>query len=473
MRIGLLALITIILVPVGLIVPVYGLYGYIWFALLRPDALAWSEGDFPFSLIYAVSTLAGSVRFLPFISRLFQNPFSILLILLQLPVVLSCFMALIPEITFAPLNLYSRIILMSLLIVVLVQTFEHLRLLLLVMAGSLGFIGFKFGLFGVRGGGVQFSEGYAGFIGDSNGLALAMVMTVPLCWYAISLVKTKWAKAAFATATLFSIATVVLTFSRGCALALAAVLILISLRSKRKLGIVVVLAVFTAPAVYLVYDRYVARMKTISTYEEESSAASRVEFAEAALKMAKDYPALGVGFGSDNYIILAPKYLGYNSGRVVHNTYLQMLVDSGVFAFAIYLAMLFGAIFWLSVSIRRTRKVALHLLPFPLAMQTSLIGYAIGSTFYSRIQFEPMYMIIMATGVWFMLMRNYVPEGAAEDESLLLIADNSMAGMVPSANVTVSRGSAPSAPATYRPEAPGPVKRSDQPRLSPPNQRPR
>ena len=53
----------------------------------------------------------------------------------------------LPELTWAPLNLYSRIILMSLLIVVLVQSFEHLRLMLLVMAGSLGFIGFKFGLF--------------------------------------------------------------------------------------------------------------------------------------------------------------------------------------------------------------------------------------------------------------------------------------------------------------------------------------
>ena len=203
-------------------------------------------------------------------------------------------------------------------------------------------------------------------------------MTIPLCWYAIPLVKTKWAKISFAAATLFSIATVVLTFSRGCGVALAIVLVVIAIRSKRKLGIVVVLATFTAPALYLVYDRYVERMKTISTYENEASAASRVDFAKAALQMSRDYLAFGVGFGSDNYTILAPKYLGYDSGRVVHNTYLQMLVDSGVFAFGIYLAMLIGAILWLSVSIRRTRTNAPHMLPYPLAMQTSLIGFAIG-----------------------------------------------------------------------------------------------
>jgi probable O-glycosylation ligase (exosortase A-associated) len=381
-------------------------------------------------------------------------------------------MAVMPELTFAPLNLYSRIILMSLLIVVLVQTFEHLRLLILVMAGSLGFIGFKFGLFGMRGGGVQFSEGYAGFIGDSNGLALAMVMTIPLCWYAIPLVKTRWAKASFALGTLFSIATVVLTFSRGCALGLVAVLILIALRSKRKVGILVVLAFFTAPAIYLVYDRYVARMKTISTYESEDSAASRVDFAKAALSMSKDYPAFGVGFGSDNYTILAPKYLGYNSGRVVHNTYLQMLVDSGVFAFAIYLAMLFGSILWLSFSVRRTRREAPHLLPYPLAMQTSLIGFAVGSTFYSRIQFEPMYMVIMATAVWYMLSKDLSREAETQDESLVQMTASSGIGMVWPPNVGIPRVSAPQ-PVNRSADVPGPVKRSDQPRLSPPDQKPR
>lgn len=464
MRLALLTLVTIVLVPTGLVAPVYGLYGYIWFALLRPDALSWSEGSFPFSLIFAVSTLAGSVRYLPGISRIFQNPFSFLLLLLQIPVFLSSFMAVVPELTFAPLNLYSRIILMSLLIVVLIQSLEHLRLLMLVMGGSLGFIGFKFGLFGMRGGGVQFTDGYAGFIGDSNGLALAMVMTIPLCWYAIPLVKTRWAKVAYATATLFCIITVVLTFSRGCALALAAVLILISLRAKRKLGIVVVLIVFTAPAIYLVFDKYVTRMKTISTFEDDSSAASRVEFAKAALKMSKDYPAFGVGFGSDNYILLTPKYLGYDSGRVVHNTYLQMLVDSGVFAFAIYLAMLFGAILWLSFSVRRTRREAPHLLPYPIAMQTSLIGFAIGSAFYSRIQFEPMYMIMVATGVWFILSRNLAEESYKEEESLTPVSSNMIEiGTTPNSRPENS----------FRADVPGPVKRSDQPRLSPPNQRPR
>lgn len=49
----------------ALVNPLIGLYGYIWYSLARPDAMSWSEGALPHSLIMAICTLAGVWRFPP------------------------------------------------------------------------------------------------------------------------------------------------------------------------------------------------------------------------------------------------------------------------------------------------------------------------------------------------------------------------------------------------------------------------
>jgi probable O-glycosylation ligase (exosortase A-associated) len=414
-----LILITVILVPAGLISPVIGIYGYVWFSLVRPDALAWMVGVYPMSLALALSTLIGAARYVNRIGTLFRNPISVLLILLMVPIVMSAMFAVDPALAWPPLNLYLRIIMMALLLPVLLHSELELRRLLFIMAASLGFIGFKFGLFGVRAGGIQFSEGYAGFLGDSNGLALAMVMAFPLCWYSMSLASSKWVRLGFLAMAGGTIATTVMTFSRGNSIGLAVILLLTAIRSQRKFLIVIMLLALAGPAVYLVYDKYVNRMSTIATYEEEQSASSRLVYARAALAMSRDYPVLGVGFGTTNYIALSHRYLGYEAGQVVHNTYLQMLVDSGIIAFGLYITMLLTALVYLQRSKWRMRRLNSPLVAYPLAFQTSLLGFCMGSTFYSRISLDLLYFVLMATAVWYGVERTVLAEAEQPEQSLL------------------------------------------------------
>jgi O-antigen ligase len=86
--------------------------------------------------------------------------------------------------------------------------------------------------------------------------------------------------------------------------------------------------------------------------------------------------------------------------QVVHNTYLQMLTDSGVFAFAIYVVLLWGTTWWLGRSAKRMREFDPKLAAVPLALRASLVAFAIGSTFLSRVQFDLTYFVLMAAAAW-------------------------------------------------------------------------
>jgi putative inorganic carbon (HCO3(-)) transporter len=403
MRQILLALIVSGICISALFAPQNALLGYVWFALMRPDALAWST-TLPFSMALALATLAAAgLLQMHGIASIARNPFSRTLVLLQIPIALSVVMAVNTNLALIPYQKYIKVIMMSLVIPWLIVSEQWLRRLMLVMACSLGVIALKFGLFSIIHGGVRFGAGHEGLIGDSNGMALAMAMLIPLCWYCRSLVTQVWAKMMLLGMAGCAGITLISTNSRGNSLACGLVLLLITFRSKyRMAGLIGVCLILVLPGLYLVGDRYLDRMSTLTDVQSDNSAWSRVVFAEAAIRMWSDYPLLGVGFGEENYVFLSDQYLDPNvAGRKVHNTYLQMLVDSGIFAFLIYNALLWGTIWWLGRSIKKMNRLRPEWAAYPLMIQSSLLAFAIGSTFYSRGDFELCYMLLMTAGAWY------------------------------------------------------------------------
>lgn len=407
MRIALLHLSSLGFCLGGLINPIFALLGYMWYSLMRPDVLAWSEGQQPYSLLLALVTLFGAWRFLPNAGGWLKNPFAWSLALLQIPMLLSVYVAPRADIAWAEYLKFARILIICLLIPLFIQTEKHFRWLLFTMVISLGVLGFKFGLFGLRSGGVHIVTGLGGFMGDNNTLAMALVMALPMLWFARALVDKQWQKHALAVAAFTTVVAIVMSHSRAAALTLGVVFIFMSWGSKHKFAMAVVALVMSLPAVYLVRDSFTKRMKTLENPEAEGSANLRIGYARAAVKMWKDYPALGVGFGTTNWAILSDKYLGRHNqqGHVVHNNYLQMAVDSGTGAFLILCGQLFGAIWWLGRSARRMRKVAPEKEPYPRCLQGALIAFAVCSLFASRTDYDFYYYLIMSTAAWMIVER--------------------------------------------------------------------
>lgn len=394
----------------GLLNPVIALLGYMWYSLMRPDALAWREGMYPYSLIFAIVTLFGSWRYLPNIGNWIRNPFVWSLLLLQIPMLLSVQFALDPPSAVDPYMKYLRILAVCLMIPLFIQTEQYFRWMMLTIVISLGTLGLKFGFFGLRSGGTIIDTGLGGFMSDNNTLAMALVMAFPMIYYARGIVEKKWQKNALLLAAFTTVVAVIMSHSRAAALTLGLVYLFMAWRSKHKAAMLVMAVALSLPALYLVRDSFVKRMQTLENPEEEGSAAVRMEYARTAVKVWKDYPVLGVGFGTLNWVKVSPKYLGRvnHQGHVVHNNYLQMAVDSGTAAFLILVLQIFGAIWWLGRSAKRMRKLAPEKEAYPRMLQLAMVAFSFCSLFASRTDYDFYYYLIMATGSWMIVERQEI-----------------------------------------------------------------
>jgi probable O-glycosylation ligase (exosortase A-associated) len=402
----LLTVVVVSLCASALVRPRLGLFGYIWYATMRPDVLAWCADMNNYSLYLAVCTLLGAVPHLANLGRLLRSWSSVIFLTLQIPLVLSSFLAVRPELSSGLYTDFVKSFVVLLLIPVLIEDFRQLKQLILLIGISVGVLGLKFGGFGIVHGGVIIVDGYGGQMSDNNLVGLALTMIIPLCWYGRVLTGSRALRWALSVIVAVSVAGVVMTNSRGSSLALGTIFVCIIVRSRRKIAALLVASVVAGAAVYLVHDAYFDRMATITHYDEEASASSRITYAKAAVKMWLDYPLLGVGFGGLNYMRLAGHYMEQDNDHVAHNSYLQMLVDSGIAAFLLYISLLFGTICYLGVSSRRIVRKWPDLACMGVALQTSLIAFAVGGTFYSSQRYDLPYTILMCSAAWEILVKS-------------------------------------------------------------------
>ncbi len=378
-----------------------GLLGYMGYAVLRPDAIAWS-GPNRYSFFLALCTLLGSTIHLPHGLPVFvRNPFVVLLLILNLLYVISAALAVNSSLAWDPLNQHLRATVMVLLIPVLITTRKDLKWLLLAIGGGLGLLGAKFGLWGLWHGGARFNQGVGGMMADNNMLALGFAMSLPLMWFAMPLVEQLWAKAMLLCLFGLTLAALVMTFSRGGALAAGAALLVILARSRYKLAAVVLLVLLMLPVAALMGEAYWDRLASITDPHSDHSTFSRLVMWRAGLRLFADYPIFGVGFGRQNQQVLIGKYLPPGAERVpemmvMHNTWIQLLTDSGIFAFTVYVALLASVWLWLWRIPRRVRDSDPLIPPIADGLRASLAAFVVGSTFVSRVDFDLYYMLVGA-----------------------------------------------------------------------------
>lgn len=408
MRSYLLIAIVLVVCSAGVFRAKLGLYGYVWFAMMRPDVLAWAEGRFPYSLMLAIATAIGSVRWVMDLGSILRNPICRMLLALVFIFGLSAVLAVDPSLAMEPFGFFLRVVLMSLLIPLLIRSEDELRTLLIITGASLGLLGVKFGIYGLLAGGARFSSGYGGMISDNNDLALALIMASALCWHVRYLLSSPILRVLLLGIVGTSTAAVVMTYSRGGALTLSVMMILIAFRSRHTIMALTSFVVVGALVVNLVGTSYIARLSTVTNPTEEGSARHRMENYWAAFEMWEDYPLLGVGFGNTNQQRLMPNYIDRNSetSSVMHSTYLQVLVDSGFFGIVTYISVLFGTIAWLEISYRRTRVWLPGKEAYPAAIQTSLIAFVVGGAFLSRVAFDLVYILLMIAAAWWAIERD-------------------------------------------------------------------
>ncbi len=403
----LLVLLTVIGVcVVSPLRPIIGLYGYYWFAMMRPDILAWA-GPNRYSLFIALSALLSNFpRILRNLPSLVVNSALRNLVLFFLVVTISVIAAVDPSLCTDRYVMFSRMLVMALVIPLIIENLTELKWFFVVVAGSLGLLGTKFGLWGLLRGGVVVSQGYGGMLSDNNTMALAFAMSVPICWFARLLVPWRWARLAFIGMSLCSVAAVVFTHSRGGVLSVAMAMLVIMLSERRKALTLGILAVGGLLIGFLVWDSLTKRMSTIENPMADASARNRIVMLQAAPKLWMDYPLFGVGFTESNqqrllFKYVDPKYAANCIGLVLHNTWAQVLVDTGIFGFLLYMWLLVttGLRSWRHA--RRTeREGRTDEAAILYAIACSLATFLVGATFLSRTGFDLFYALVCTYAAW-------------------------------------------------------------------------
>jgi len=393
MREALLLVVVVVLILGGVASSKFALLSYIWFAVMRPDVLAWSP-DRPYSFALGTIAALSCLRDFPHVLPALYSRWLLLLCLYWVLVVLSAVFSLHQTESLLMLRVFSPTMLTATLIPVVLRTKEDMRLLFLVIAFSLGLLGLKFGLWGVLAGGASFTSGYGGSLSDNNLFALGMVIGFPLCWYARYLVTSRKWKLTYLVFCIFMPAAIVMSHSRGGILSLGCCVLFLIWYSKRRILSGFALFAFLFFSVILVKDSIVERMSTLTAVEEDASAQGRLAHWRAALQMSRDYPLLGVGFGGIPYTREISRYLSFDSHHFAHNNYLQITTDSGYPAAIVFCILQFGMLLWFWRTGATFKGKDDSLYAMSMGMCAALIGFSVGSMFLSRAFYETIYYLI-------------------------------------------------------------------------------
>jgi hypothetical protein len=229
-----------------------------------------------------------------------------------------------------------------------------------------------------------------GPIGDPNyyGQLLSIVLPVALMLiWAERRTRPRLMAAGAATCILAGIA---LTFSRGAALAGLAILAALVLLKYIRLRYAIPAAA-AACILFLASPDYAGRMKTLAGLgagelrTSDRSAQERATLARASTNLFLAYPLLGVGVGQGKYYVSGYATMGgYSRPRrfkAPHNTYLQLLAETGALGLLAFLGLVYAASrgLWRQRRFWRTRRPQdAHLLS---GLLLAILGFLITGMF--------------------------------------------------------------------------------------------
>ncbi len=384
--------IIILLAPMAFFAPFTGLVSYVAIAYVRPHEWAYMP-ETQLSFAVAIATLLGYAifEFTRRAPRLIPNG---LLLLLWLQLTVATFLAQSHELAQAKLIEFSKTFMVALLMTAMVDSERRARWLLLGTVLAIGFLAFRSNVGIILTLGQTRIYGPGGAFEDNNDYALLLNVAAPMAFYAGRGEKNQWIRRACYAVSAMMMITVLFTLSRGGFLGLCFVLLGLALKSKRKIiGIVAVLLIGSSTFAFLP-DRIVERVGTIRTAREaDQSARMRFDSWQVSLRIINDHPLFGIG--PRNMTEVFNLYLDTGDVRVSHNSFLQMAVDAGLPALALFLGLMLLS--WLRL--RRARKVLKDrdpdspLILYSHGLEIALIGYVVSANFLSRHDLELIYEI--------------------------------------------------------------------------------
>jgi probable O-glycosylation ligase (exosortase A-associated) len=436
MRDILLALIIAGSVPVCLFSPYFGVLMWYWVSYFNPHRFTFGFAyNLPVALLVAVPTLIGVV-FAKKSLRSLLTLESLLLIGLwgwytityvhatSVPI----FVGHLAEANYE-MDHISKIILMTLVMILVTTTRNRLYGVMLVTGGSLGLLALKGALFGARTAGQARVFGPPdSFLADNNAFGLVINVCLPIMYFLARNEQRKWLRRLLYVCFVSGIVSVLLTYSRGGLLGLTVVLASIIFRSRHKL-VAAAAAVFAlAMILALAPPAWMQRMGRFAGGDLDETANQRLVSWETAWKFAHDFPLTGGGFDTIGdeflYKMYQPRALpGGLTASGPHSIYFQLLADQGFVGVSWFIALLLLCF----NTLRRTRDMARRLpgatwlIEYTFMIETALLAFITSGAFLGFAYLDIIYQMIGTVAVLKILLRQEIramyAESATEESS--------------------------------------------------------
>lgn len=376
-----------------------------WISLMVPHKLGWGFiFNAPLAAVAAGVTLV-SMLFSRGTLKMPTDKPVITQFLLVLWMCVTTGLAFFPAESSEQLIKVLKIQLMTFVAFAAIRNRKHIELFIWVNVLSVGFYGFKGGLFTVTsGGGGRVWGPPGGFIEDNNALAVALVMAIPLMHY-LRAVATK-ASIRHGLLLLMALCAVsaVGSQSRGALLAIVAMSLFLWIRLRKKLLAGIAIVGLALSLVAFMPDSWMERMNTIQTYEKDQSASERLIAWQMTFNLANDRP-WGGGFEIYNWATYERYYPEARLPQAAHSIYFSILGEHGWVGAGLFLLLFVQSYRMASQMRKRSREIPeaawVHLLAG--MCQASIIGYAVGGAFLSLAYYDFAYnliVILVATNGW-------------------------------------------------------------------------
>lgn len=406
--------------PSAFIQPFCGVLLWTWFSIMNPHRETFGYANtMPYAMIIALVTV-----FAFFLSRepkrLRIDMVSASLVALLVAVSISTLMALKPELAYPKWDRVAKTLFFCLISLALMTNRTRLHAFAWVMVLAIGYYSVKGGIFSLMTGGQYHVFGpEATYIGDNNHLALAIIMAVPLMYYLYQQSRHWVVRAGMLLAIPLSLIAVLFTYSRGGFLALIAMGGILTLRSRYKIPIFAGCLAIGLAVAWMAPAQWFDRMASIATYQEDNSANARLRIWAVSLKIFAANPFFGGGFRATYSRDIVESFASGEESRAVHNSHLEVLVESGLAGFIPHLLLLFGSLAYCQRVLRLTRKEPNLSWARDLAsmLQVSLVGYAVGGTFLSLGYYDGWYnLAIMTAALHAVVLRERLGHAARPGE---------------------------------------------------------
>lgn len=414
-----LVLIFIIIgsVPFILINPYYGILAWNWLAFMNPHRYTWGFAyNFQFSMVIAIVTII-SILIHNHSKRIPWNTSVILVMHLGLWVPITTVLALNPEGAFQEMERFIKILIMTFMAMAVIKRRWELDGLIWIICLSLGFYGVKGGIFTLLHRGLYTVSGPPdSFIEGNNELAFALIMILPLMRYLQLTAKRRYIKIGLWGAMILTFMSILGSYSRGAFLAGAAMALSLVLKSRKRLSIIIVLALLIPAMFVMLPDQWHERMDSIKNYQNDASAMGRINAWRHAWNLAKDRPIFGGGCNAFTPTLFSRYAPEPDNVHDAHSIYFEMLAEQGFVGLGLFLGI---GIFTLHAAGRlqkSTRRNPQLIWAHDLGSmcQTSIIGYAFGGAFLGLSYWDLPYTLVAIVAIANLIVKKEterLPEG--------------------------------------------------------------